>query len=828
VGEQVVDLYGVLRMNASGWTATIKAAGAEAETMAGRTRAGFAALQKAGFAVAAGLVAVGAASVKMAANFDAHMELIHTQAGASQAEVDKLKQHVLALAPITGQGPQALADGLYHIESAGFRGVQALAMLADAAKGAAIGNADLEAVTQAMIGTMAVQFRDVHGSADAMAFMNKIVGIGDMRMEKLAQSIATGVLPAFKSAGLGMTDYGAALATLTDNVTPADEAATRLRMTVSLMSAPSGPAIKALHSIGIGSTTLANDLRKPDGLLVAVMDLKHHLEASGKTAAQQNQVIQKAFGGGRTSGAILTLLEETDRLKSKYHDLGSSTQRVSEYHKSFVATQQQVTQQWKEFTATLQKLGIELGNSLIPKLQAAFGFLSRHQTVVKALAIVIGGFLVAALVAATIAVVQFTIALLTNPITWIILGITALVVAIVLLVRHWSTVWAFIKRIAADVAHAVVAAWDSVKSHTVSIWHSITSAVSSAWHSVAAFFSHAWHDVADPVERAWHKVESVTKTVWNAISGFFRKWWPLLFVIFFPYIAVFVAAWNHFHRQIMAVVTMAWNFVTRTLRTDWHAIQIAAAAIWAVIMVSIVRPVEATWHRVVQIWRGEILPALRAVWSVIKTAAAGAWAAIRVAIINPITDTWHKVTSLFDKIKAAVGHALHGALNDAKSTAGHFADVGRAIIEGIVHGVTGTAGKIGDAVKQAANNALQAAKSFLGINSPSRVFADQVGRGIPEGIALGVDQHARVAHAAVANLADGLGMQGVPYAGGPGGAGLTGSPAAASAVGGVVVVNHFHIAGTVLAERQLLDLVRQNTQRYARRNIGTGLASVGR
>src|SRR6185312_1996816 len=139
-----------------------------------------------------------------------------------------------------------------------------------------------------------------HGAADAMAFMNRIVGIGDMRMEKLAQSISTGVLPAFKSAGLGMTDYGAALATLTDNVTPADEAATRLRMTVSLMAAPSGPAIKALHSIGIGSTQLANDLRKPDGLLVAVDDLKSHLHASGKTAAEQNQVIQKAFGGGRT------------------------------------------------------------------------------------------------------------------------------------------------------------------------------------------------------------------------------------------------------------------------------------------------------------------------------------------------------------------------------------------------------------------------------------------------------------------------------------------------------------------------------------------------
>jgi len=828
VGEQVVDLYGVLRMNASGWTMTLKAAGAEAETMAGRTKAGFAALQKAGFAVASGLVAVGVASVKMAASFDAHMEMIHTQAGAAQSEVDKLSQAVLDMAPKVGAGPQALADGLYHIESAGFRGATALAMVQEAAKGAAIGNANLEAVTQAMIGTMAVGFTDVHGAADAMAFMNRIVGIGDMRMEKLAQSISTGVLPAFKSAGLGMTDYGAALATLTDNVTPADEAATRLRMTVSLMAAPSGPAIKALHSIGIGSTQLANDLRKPDGLLVAVDDLKSHLHASGKTAAEQNQVIQKAFGGGRTSGAILTLLEETDRLKSKYTELGSAGKRANDYQEAWSATQKQVSQQWKELTATLQKLGIELGQFLIPKLQTAFGFLAQHTGTLKVLAYIIGGFLVAALVAATVAVVEFTVALLTNPLTYIIIGVELLVVAIVLLVKHWSTVWAFIKRIAADVAHAVVAAWDSVKGKTVQYWHDITGAVTSAWHSVASFFSRAWHDVADPIVRAWNRVYAVTRTVWNAISGFFRKWWPLLLVIFLPFVALVMAIWNHFHTQIMAVVHAVWNRIIQTLRTDWNAIKVAAAAVWAVIMVTIVRPVEATWHRIVQIWDGAILPALRRVWSIIKTAAAGAWAAIRVAIINPVTSAWHDITSLFGRIEQAVKSKLQAAYNDAKAVAGKFADIGEAIIMGIVHGVTGAAGKIGDAVKTAANNALTAAKKFLGINSPSKLFADEVGKSIPEGVAYGVDQHAHLAHAAVAGLADDLGMQGVPYAGGPGGAGLTGSTAGAAAAGGVVVVNQYHIAGTVVAERELLSLVREQTQRYARRNISTGLATVGR
>jgi TP901 family phage tail tape measure protein len=325
------------------------------------------------FTLAGGIAVLGFESIKMSTRFNAEMELIHTQAGASQAEVDALKGSVLALGPATGQGPMELAKGLFHVESAGFRGAEALDIEANAAKGASIGHANLEKTTQAMIGVMAVGFSDVRNAADAMAFLNTTVGIGDMRMDKLAQSIATGVLPTFKSAGLGLHDYSAALATMTDNVTPADEAATRLRMTVALMSAPSDRAIKALKSIGLTSTTLAEDMHKPMGLLTAIMDLKEHLEASGKSAVEQNQVIVHAFGGGRSSGAILTLIEESDRLALKYHELGTEASRAAKFNEAWDATNMQLAQQLARLRAGAQSLMIGLGEILTPVVQKLLG-----------------------------------------------------------------------------------------------------------------------------------------------------------------------------------------------------------------------------------------------------------------------------------------------------------------------------------------------------------------------------------------------------------------------------------------------------------------------
>ena len=67
--------------------------------------------------------------------------------------------------------------------------------------------------------------------------------------------------------------------------------------------------------------------------------------------------------------------------------------------------------------------------------------------------------------------------------------------------------------------------------------------------------------------------------------------------------------------------------------------------------------------------------------------------------------------------------------------------VGSDVIHGIINGITGGIGALKDAVKDAASRALDAAKSFLGINSPSRVFRDQVGAMMAEGMAEGFEDN---------------------------------------------------------------------------------------
>lgn len=73
-----------------------------------------------------------------------------------------------------------------------------------------------------------------------------------------------------------------------------------------------------------------------------------------------------------------------------------------------------------------------------------------------------------------------------------------------------------------------------------------------------------------------------------------------------------------------------------------------------------------------------------------------------------------------------------------------WGEVGRNIITGIANGLKNAGSAIVNAAKEAAKNALDAAKNFLGINSPSKVFRDEVGKNMALGMAQGfADKSAR-------------------------------------------------------------------------------------
>ncbi len=87
---------------------------------------------------------------------------------------------------------------------------------------------------------------------------------------------------------------------------------------------------------------------------------------------------------------------------------------------------------------------------------------------------------------------------------------------------------------------------------------------------------------------------------------------------------------------------------------------------------------------------------------------------------------------------SSIGSSIMGALS---SIPGRVASIGSQIVQGIANGISGAAGVVVNKITGVVGGAIDAAKSLLGIHSPSRVFRKMFGY-VMQGAALGIDDTA--------------------------------------------------------------------------------------
>lgn len=220
----------------------------------------------------------------------------------------------------------------------------------------------------------------------------------------------------------------------------------------------------------------------------------------------------------------------------------------------------------------------------------------------------------------------------------------------------------------------------------------------------------------------WDKIKAAMSRLWSWISG------------------VFVAGWDWLKAKLSAAVQ---GFVAANARA-WAMVKtrLAAAVSWYVGLPSrILRAVGKFGSLLVS--RGRDLVAG------LSSGAVNRWTALR---------EW--IGGIKDRVKSRIGN-----------TARTLYSAGRDLLAGMIEGVKAMAGRLVSAVTGPIGDAVGKAKSLLGINSPSKVFAE-IGRFVMQGYTDGVDSYARRARSAVEGAVDPAGMS-ISAAGAGAGAGLT-------------------------------------------------------
>lgn len=251
--------------------------------------------------------------------------------------------------------------------------------------------------------------------------------------------------------------------------------------------------------------------------------------------------------------------------------------------------------------------------------------------------------------------------------------------------------------------------------------------------SLLAGFVQVGGTVMSALTPVFNNLAAVVKTVLPVIQQQFQIWGTALQNVInavFPYIQTIITTVMNIINGIITTVLAAlqgnWDGV-------WTGIQNIAVRVWNGIQNTVTAAINAV-SGVISAVMNAINSTWSGAWNTVSNLASNAWNGITNAVSNGVNNVMNTIKGIGGKIK--------GAFSDAGSW---LVSAGKNIIQGLINGIKGAIGDAVAAVKGAASNIVNAAKSALGIHSPSRVFRDEVGKMIPAGLGKGVEANMSLA-----------------------------------------------------------------------------------
>jgi len=443
------------------------------------------------------IVAAGAASIHMAADFNDSMSKIVGLVGVSSKQVEGFKKVILKLGPETAKSPKELADAMFFITSAGLRGKKAVEALTISAKASAAGLGETKVVADAM--TSAI---NAYGAGNLTAAQAGDILVATVREGKAEASaiapVLGNILPIASELGVGFEEVGGSIAQMTRIGMSAANAGTALQSVMSGLLRPTQASADKLKSVGLSAAGLREQLAKK-GVISVLQTLNDkfdgNVEAMGQVfpnvRALKGALALAGKAGKSTAGVFDGVKNSTGALNTAFEVAGEDA--------SF---------KFKQGLVNLQVAGIKAGNILLPmavsiaagisKVAQAFSNLSpgAKKFVIVALLIVAALGPMIGLVMNLILVVKgLAIALgflAANPAVLLLLAVVAIAVGLIYAYKHSEKFRAAVKAVGnalKTALYAVGAFAKGFKDKIVGAFKAVISFLKGNWKTIAIIIS---------------------------------------------------------------------------------------------------------------------------------------------------------------------------------------------------------------------------------------------------------------------------------------------------------------------------------------------------
>lgn len=288
----------------------------------------------------------------------------------------------------------------------------------------------------------------------------------------------------------------------------------------------------------------------------------------------------------------------------------------------------------------------------------------------------------------------------------------------------WTTIWNAIETVAMTI-------WDAIKNFISLEIQGIQTVIQSVMTIIQTIWQTAWNVIETTVQTVWSIISTIVSTAINAVAGVIRAVTDAIK-------GDWSGAWN----EIENVASTIWNGITSVVSTAINGVRNVIS--------SVMNGIKSVWSSV---WNG-IKSVTSGAMSMVRSVVSSGMSAMRGVVSSMMSAVQSAFVSGWNAARNATANGIARAVSAARSMTGAMVSAGRDFVMGFVNGIEGAIWRAASAAARMASAAMNAAKAWFNIGSPSKVMRDQVGKWVPAGLAVGIEQNTDLVENAAKRMAE--------------------------------------------------------------------------
>jgi TP901 family phage tail tape measure protein len=339
--------------------------------------------------------------------------------------------------------------------------------------------------------------------------------------------------------------------------------------------------------------------------------------------------------------------------------------------------------------------------------------------------------------------------------------------------------------------------WQGIVNTAQTIWQGLLPIVTTVWNGIKTVVSTIMQAIADVIltigtaiqtvwATIWNAIETVTMTIWDGIKNFISLEIQGIQTVIQSVMTIIQTIWQTAWNVIETVVQTIWSIISTTVSTAinavagviravtdaikgdwsgaWNEIENVASTIWNGITSIVSTAINGVRSIISSVMNG-ISSVWSSAWNGIKSITSGAMSMVRSIVSSGMSAMRGVVSSMMSAVQSAfvsgwnaarnaTANGISRAVSAARSMTGAMVSAGRDFVMGFVNGIEGAIWRAASAAARMASAAMHAAKAWFNIGSPSKVMRDQVGKWVPAGLAVGIEQNTDLVENAAKRMAE--------------------------------------------------------------------------